>query len=202
MSQIDSQSVHDFLESLAAKTPTPGGGAAASVAGALAGALGEMVVNFSVGKKSLEAHRPQLEHALETLARARDILIELAEEDAAAYATLNDLMKLPDGHDRKRLEWKDAVTMAVQVPRSVAAACCDLLRLLETLAPITNTNLRSDLAIAAILADAAARSAWWNIAVNLPLLNDPGEREAIHTSTKQMLADAAARRERIEQACV
>ena len=55
--------------------------------------------------------------------------------------------------------------------RAVVGACCDLLRQMESLAPITNQQLRSDLAIAAILTEGAAKSGWWNVKMNVMLLS-------------------------------
>jgi formiminotetrahydrofolate cyclodeaminase len=51
-------SIEKFLEAASAKQPTPGGGSISALAGALAAAMGEMVVNYSVGKKGLESHTP------------------------------------------------------------------------------------------------------------------------------------------------
>src|SRR5262249_43764940 len=76
------QSLNDFLASIAFKTPTPGGGAVASTVAALAAALAQMVVAYSAGKKSLAQHEPTLQSSLKTLERARQILLQLADEDA------------------------------------------------------------------------------------------------------------------------
>jgi formiminotetrahydrofolate cyclodeaminase len=76
-----------------------------------------------------------------------------------------------------------------------------LLRLVESLAPITNKFLRSDLAIAAVLGEAAARSAWWNVLVNLALIPDADERGRVQRSSLAMVDDAAERRVRVERAC-
>ena len=59
-----SHSLNDFLTALAAKQPAPGGGSVAALAGALAAAMGEMVLNYSIGKKDLAAHEPTLRAAL------------------------------------------------------------------------------------------------------------------------------------------
>ena len=42
---------NEYLEALASKAPTPGGGSAAAVYGAIGTALGEMVGNLTSGKK-------------------------------------------------------------------------------------------------------------------------------------------------------
>ena len=73
--------IDGFLTALAAKQPAPGGGSVAALAGALAAAMGEMVLNYSVGKKDLAAHEPALREALTELTRARAMLLELLIEN-------------------------------------------------------------------------------------------------------------------------
>jgi formiminotetrahydrofolate cyclodeaminase len=60
-----------LLAQIAAKSPTPGGGAVACATGALAAALAGMVVSYSLGKKSLAAHQADLEKAAHALENAR-----------------------------------------------------------------------------------------------------------------------------------
>ena len=62
--------IEQFLDATAAKQPTPGGGSVTALAGALAASMGEMVLNYSVGKKGLEAHQDQLKPALHEFHRA------------------------------------------------------------------------------------------------------------------------------------
>jgi formiminotetrahydrofolate cyclodeaminase len=193
--------VAEFLAATAAKSPTPGGGAVASIVGALAAALAQMVVNYSAGKKSLAAHEPELRDSLGRLERARAVMLELAEEDAAAYGLVNELSKLSDGDERKQRELPAATRASVQVPMAVMAACVDLLRHFERLASITNRQLRSDLAIAAILAECTARASRWNIAVNVPFLPDESERTAAMQQTLAMVDESAALCKRVCAAC-
>jgi len=198
---LESFTFGDLLAQIAAKTPAPGGGAVASAVGALGAALGSMVVAYSLGKKSLAQHQPALETAAATLERARRVLLELAQEDAAAYDRYSELSRLPEGDPRRASELPAVAALCLQAPQAAAATACDLLRLLEDLAPITNRHLRSDLAIAAILAEAAARSAWWNVLVNLSNLPDAAQRDRIAADVQAMLEEAAQRRARIERAC-
>jgi formiminotetrahydrofolate cyclodeaminase len=198
---LRSFTVADFMNQLGAKTPAPGGGAAASVAGALAASLARMVVAYSVGKKSLAEHQGTLERAAVILARASEMLLELADEDAAAYALVNELSRLPETDARRGREWGGAVDASINVPRAVVGACADLLRLMESLCAITNTQLRSDLAIAAILTEAAGRSGWWNVRVNLAFITDAGARAEIERGMRALLDEAAGRRAKIEEAC-
>lgn len=157
----------DLLESVAAKTPTPGGGAVASAVGALAAALAGMVVSYSVGKKTLAAHEPLLQEARAELTRARTLLLRLADEDAAAYGLVNELQKLPETDSRRVAELPAALQAAADVPLAAMALSVDLLRMYQDLVPKTNKFLHSDLGIATVLAEAANRSSAWNVAANM-----------------------------------
>src|SRR5208282_2457348 len=78
-------SIEEFLKAAGSRQPTPGGGSAAALAGALAAAMGEMVFNYSVGKKGLEKDQAELMDALAEIGRAREMLTELMVEDQSAY---------------------------------------------------------------------------------------------------------------------
>ncbi|VAX38601.1 Formiminotetrahydrofolate cyclodeaminase, partial [hydrothermal vent metagenome] len=197
---LATRTLGDFLDQLAAKTPTPGGGAVASAVGALGSALGEMVLAYSLGKKSLAEHEPKLREASAKLSRARTVLLELAAEDEAAYGLVNELSKLPEG-DARRADLPAATLAAARVPLSCMAACASVLRLLDTLPGITNKYLHSDLAIAAILAEAATRSAAWNVRVNLPGITDAQVRESLTHECEQLLTGSIETAGRVERAC-
>ncbi len=193
--------VDTFFEQLGAKTPAPGGGAAACMAGATAAALAHMVVAYSLGKKNLAEHETHLQQASASLARVRALMLQLADEDAAAYALVNELQKLPEGDARREAEFTGAAEAAVAVPRAALALSLDMLRLVESLCGRSNKFLRSDLAIAAVLGEAAARSAWWNVNINLPLLTDVAERGRIGAEGERACAKAREIRAAVEGAC-
>ena len=74
--------IRDFLNAAAAKKPTPGGGSVTALVGALAASMGEMTLNYSIGKKGLEPHQDELKRALAQLTRAREVLLKLIDEEA------------------------------------------------------------------------------------------------------------------------
>lgn len=191
----------ELLDRTSEKSPVPGGGAVTGAVGALAAALGGMVVAYSVGRKSLIEHRSELDHAARSLAHAREVLVMLAAEDAEAYALVNELMRLPEGDDRRSAEMPAAAEAATRIPLAVIATCADLLRLMDRLTAITNPHLRSDLAIAAVLADAAARASRWNVAINLPLWRQVGLAGDPLAEADAMLGRCAELASGIERAC-
>jgi methenyltetrahydrofolate cyclohydrolase len=197
---LGDQPIGAWLNQLAAKTPAPGGGAVAALVGAISAALGSMVIAYTRGKKAYAQHETQLAEAAARLERLRDMLVQLAEEDAAAYAHLNSLMRLPQDDPLRISQWEDAVAEAIAVPRAGVATATALGRLLESLVPISNRWLGSDLAIASDLSAAAARAFLWNVRVNLEQIEVPEHRTAILAETLTMVSEAQAACERVQAA--
>jgi formiminotetrahydrofolate cyclodeaminase len=153
--------IEKFLEELAAKKPTPGGGAVAALAGALATAMGEMVLNYSVGKKGLEEHQERLKVILAEFTRARAMMLEWMIEDQEAFEKLSAVRKSGS------TDVDEALLLCVNVPLSMAATAGQLLKLTEELAEIANPYLLSDLAVCAELAMATVRTGVYNVRINL-----------------------------------
>ena len=93
--KLEGLSINDFLDAVGAKTPTPGGGAVAAVVSAIGAALGRMVLNYSIGKKSMSEHDGLHRRTLKELDDLAQEALRLSEADARAYGQLNDLWKLP-----------------------------------------------------------------------------------------------------------
>lgn len=201
MQPLGSFRFDELLAAIAAKQPTPGGGAVAAATGATAAALAGMVVSYSLGKKDLAAHQPALTDAAAHLQRARAVFLELADEDAAAYAWLNGLQKLPEADAKRAAEYPQAVAACVQAPMATLAASVDIARLCRALVSITNKWLKSDLAIAAILADAAAKSAACNVRINTPLVADAAARAKAEQQTTDLVAEASRLAQATQAAC-
>lgn len=198
---IAALSTGELLAALAAKQPVPGGGAAAGLVLATAAGLGSMVLRYSVGKKAFAAWNGELEAALETCDRLRLDALAAADADAAAYAGLSSLWKLADDDPTRVERWMPAVEAAIAAPRHAMHLAETLLTTLEPLPGRTSKTIRSDLAIAAILADAACRSAAWNVRINLPLLGDDAAAAAEGAAIEERLVAFRRRAEAIEAQC-
>ncbi len=198
---IAALSTGELFAALAAKQPVPGGGAAAGLVLATAAGLGSMVLRYSVGKKAFAAWNGELEAALETCDRLRLDALAAADADAAAYAGLSSLWKLADDDPIRVERWKPAVEAAIAAPRHAMHLAETLLTTLEPLPGRTSKTIRSDLAIAAILADAACRSAAWNVRINLPLLGDDAAAAAEGAAIEERLVAFRRRAEAIEARC-
>lgn len=192
---LGGQVVGAFLDALAAKQPVPGGGAAAGLVLATAASLGSMVLRYSVEKPAFASHRGELESILAELDRMRVESLAAADADARAYAGLQSVWKLPKEDPARAASIRSAAEKAIEAPRSVMTLASRLLDLAETLPDRTAKSLASDLAIAALLADAGFRAAAANVRINLPLLGDAPHAAA---ESARLDADLAAFRRRAE----
>jgi len=174
--------IEKFLEAAAAKQPTPGGGSVSALAGALAASMGEMVLNYSVGKKGLEAQQEKLKAGLAEFTRARGMMLELMVEDQAAFDELSGARK---SQDAKKIA--AAVTICVNVPLTMAATSLAVIELAESLVGGVNKYLLSDLAVCAELAMATVRCALYNVRVNLPEIGDAAQNRRIEQEETRLL---------------
>src|SRR3954467_15564796 len=165
--------IEPFVEGLAAPTATPGGGSASAAAGAMAAALGQMVASMSRGKKAYLQHERELSDAIARLSQLREELKAAVDADAQSY---NDVVKAykaakesGDGSGAINIALKNAT----RIPLGVAERSKQVAALIETLKPITNPKMASDLTVGAALAKAAITGALANVEINLESLEDP-----------------------------
>lgn len=197
---IEQQTVGEFLEALAAKSPTPGGGAVASVTASIAAALAQMVLRYSQGKKSLAEHAQLHETSLDELQQLGADALALAQADAEAYGKLNTLWKLDKDDPVRQREWVGAVSGAIDAPRRVMLVSVRMLERFGDLVGKTNAMLDSDLAIAAVLADAGVRAGAWNVRINLPLVDDADAARQLGAEIEAIIERSRDLCDRVERA--
>jgi methenyltetrahydrofolate cyclohydrolase len=186
-----STTIHDFLQAAAARQPIPGGGSVTALVGALAASMGEMVLNYSIGKKNLAPHESELRSALSEFTRARVILLRLMQEDQAAYEAIAALRKLPPDSPQRQSQYAEMLNACIRVPEAVAATALAVLELCDRLADKVNVHLLSDLAVCAELSMATIRCGACNVRVNLPDLTDPAERKRFRQEAEGMVTRGA-----------
>ncbi|MBE3040165.1 MAG: cyclodeaminase/cyclohydrolase family protein, partial [Chloroflexi bacterium] len=166
----------NFLDDLAAATPTPGGGSAAAHAGAMGAALVAMVARLTVGKKKYATVEAQMTEILNQAERLRRELTAAVDEDSAAFEGVLASFKLPKDtpeQEKVRAEAIEKATLhAAQVPLTVAQKSVSVMALAERAVTLGNLNAISDGASAAAMARAALTSAGYNVRINLAGLAD------------------------------
>ena len=175
-SRIRDRTLAEFIGALASSAPVPGGGSASAITGSLAAALVRMVVALSLDRPKYAAYESTLRRADEVAERALERLLELADEDAAAYGRLAAGFRMPKTtpaeQDARRDVIRASARDAALSPLAVLRECWDVLVAAEAIAGRSNVNAASDVATAASLAEAAARGAASNVLINLPMTHD------------------------------
>jgi formiminotetrahydrofolate cyclodeaminase len=185
------QTIDEFLAAAAAKQPTPGGGSVTALVGALAASMGEMVVNYSIGKKDLAEHQAELKESLAEFGRARQMLLELMIEDQAGFEMLSTARKLPPGDAQRQGKFHAALLTCIRVPQAIAALAAAVLQLCEKLVDRVNRYLLSDLAVCAELSVATIRCAAYNVRINLHDLSDAPERKKFDDWAARQVQEAS-----------
>jgi methenyltetrahydrofolate cyclohydrolase len=165
-----------FTALLGSTEPVPGGGSASAVAASLAASLVEMVAGLSLDRPKYRPYASTVERALRAGQRARRHFLELADADAAAYARYSEARRGSKASAERDPELERTVAFAARsaadVPLEIVRACRDLAVEIEALSGRSNVNASSDLNVAALLVDAAARGAGANVLINLPSVDD------------------------------
>ncbi len=178
-------SVNDWLESLAAKQPTPGGGAVAALAAAIAAAQLAMVAIYTTGSK-WQDREVRMKELNEELSELRGKALELVDADAKAFAKVGAAYGMPKETDDQKAARTEAIqeslVQAADPPTQTAQLAGRLVEIAVEIAKQGNPSVISDVAVGASLAKASLESAIMNIEINEIAIKD--------TSVKQKLRQA------------
>ena len=183
----------EFMNALASKEPTPGGGGAAAVIGSVAAALGSMVANLTTGKKKYEQYQEDMDRILIFLEEAIWDINSYIEKDADAYKPVIEAYKVPK-EDPKRAEiLEKALLAAAVVPMELAGKVNDLIPVLEELEEKGNKMALTDVAVAAVACKAAMEGAVMNVYANTKLLTNPMIAQGLNKKAMKLVTDGGKR---------
>ena len=183
-----------FLEELASKQPTPGGGAASALCGATAAALTAMLGNLTAGKAGSEDNDKMALEIIIAADKLRLELAQLADDDAAVFNKFMEAYKMPKATDTEKAMRTAAIGQAAiaaaEVPMQIANKSLEVLKLARKLIVFGNPNAISDGTVSALMARAALRSALYNVKINLGLIKDDEYLAAARAKMQQLEAKA------------
>jgi formiminotetrahydrofolate cyclodeaminase len=186
-----------FLDELASEQPTPGGGGAAAIMGAVGAALVSMVANLTIGKKNYEAFDAELKATNAEAEKVRAELTAAIDEDVVAFNAVMGAYGLPRGTDDEKAARAAAIQAALKqatdAPLRAVKACHEVIKLSAVVADKGNINVISDAGVAVLAANAGLRSAALNVYINAKSIKDR-EFAEIRLGEVNALTDLAARK--------
>ena len=173
---IKDMTIQTFLDELAGKASTPGGGAAAAISGAMGAALISMVANFTIGKKGYEDVEDESKDILDKAEKLRADLTEAINDDVRVFNRVMDSYGMPKETDDEKAarsaEIQAALKEATDVPLECAKLCREVVNLSQPIADKGNNNVISDAGVAVLAGYAGLRSAALNVYINIGGIKD------------------------------
>ncbi len=189
--KLTQKTVEGLLTEFASDSPAPGGGSAAALAGALAASLCEMVARLTLGREKLKEAWPAMERVLAKAQHLGTRLRELVDEDTVAYASVVTARRLPkDSSAEKTMRdhaIQESLLRAARVPLETLRSLAELSGLVLLAAEKGNPNCITDAGASAVMIEAGAQAAAWNVRINLPGIRDAAVRDQLKTDAGDAL---------------
>ena len=187
----EEKKISEYLEVLSSKAPVPGGGGASALAGALGNALGQMVINLTVGKKKYAEVEEEMQKYLTDLKTMQQEFLHLSDRDAEVFAPLAECYRLPSATLEEK-EHKDAVMEeklldASMVPVEIMEKSLELLEILDVLADKGSRMAVSDVGVAVQFTRTALLGAVMNVYINTKSMKNREKAEEINQKAKRMI---------------
>ena len=197
---ITDSPIEQFLADLASSSPTPGGGSAAGIIGAMGAALISMVCNVTLGKKECEPVAAEMHAVLGRSEELRRRLTALVAEDVAAFGALMNAYRLPKAGDEEKAQRSAAIQSslhaATSAPLDCARACAAVIALSKRAALHGYSGVVSDAGVGVLAANTGLRGAALNVQINAPLLKDHEFAAQVDYGTRQLVGRRRARQRR------
>jgi formiminotetrahydrofolate cyclodeaminase len=187
-------SVAQLLEALASPEPTPGGGTAAAIVGAMGASLLVMIAGLAKSKNNTDEEKRALAKARDQLQPLTTHLTKLADADSESFNAVMAAYRLPKATDEEKAARSRAIQEALRgatiVPLDTLRACADVLAQAQAVALNGNPAAASDAGVAVELIRAAAAGAYANVRINLESIKDEGFKTSTHAEAARLSSAA------------
>lgn len=185
------QNIKEYIDKLASKSPTPGGGGVSALCAGFGSALASMVCNLTVGKPKYTQYDKELNEILTEARSLCDKCLALAEEDEIAFEPLSKAYSLKSTTDEEK-RYKEAVMekallAAADVPLRSAQAAYDTIMLHKKLVEKGSKLVISDVGVGVQLARAALTGAFLNVKINTKMMADRSVASKIDETANELV---------------
>ncbi len=181
-------SIEGFLDALGSTSHIPGGGAAAAQLGATACALAEKTARITLSNKNYAAVHEDAKRWISVFPEARDILLDLMDEDAKQFQNLMEAYKNFKKEGKSEAETEEAMQeifiKAAEAPTQIASLMADLSELFTEVLHKGNKNLLSDSIMAAQFAIGAIHAAILNVRINAKAVHNDFYQHEVEESIR------------------
>ncbi len=203
MSEIKDKSIEQFLDELASRQATPGGGSAAAVMGAQSAALTSMVCNLTIGKPKYAAVEQDMQALLQQSELLREKLTGMIKADVDVFDKLMASYGLPKETDEQKQQRSAQIQRVLKeatiVPLDCAKACAEAIALSRIAADKGNLGVISDAGVAVMAGYSALKSAALNVYINAGSIKDKTFADEKLAELEQVLTGADVDTEEIYQ---
>lgn len=182
-----------FVDVLASKEPTPGGGGASALVGASGVALGHMVGELTVGKKKYADVEEEIKRLMVESEELQSQLLQLVQKDAESFEPLVKAYRLPKNTEEQRIEKERIVEQelrnACEVPFEIMEKCAEGIKLCNEFAKKGSVMATSDAGAGAIFCKAALQSASLNVYINTKSMKDREYAEKLNAKADALIRE-------------
>jgi formiminotetrahydrofolate cyclodeaminase len=186
---LTTQTVDSFLAAIRSSNPTPGGGSASALAGAMGASLLAMVAGLPKSKAASAEDAERLKAAGERCTALAGDLETLVERDSDAYNTVLSAYRLPKDTDGEKAARSAAIQAgfraAIAAPLDVMRACAAAVEQGVVVATLGLASASSDVQVGIELLNAALRGAKLNVETNLGSVKDAGYLAKVREDVKE-----------------
>ena len=201
INMVETATCGEFLTRLASDAPTPGGGGASALCGAIGAALVSMVANLTSGRKRYAEYQADIERILVRAEQLRVQLLKLADRDAEVFEPLSKAYGLPTDTDEQKAH-KEAVMEAALyaaclVPIELLERAVEVLALHEELVVKGSRLLISDVGVGAAALRAAISGASLNVYINTKSMKNAARAAELNAKADGLVCDGTARCDKV-----
>ncbi len=201
--EIKDKTLQHFLDELASKQATPGGGSVAALMGAQAAALVSMVCHLTIGKEKYQSVEIEMQDLLKEAEALRETLTDMIRADVEVFERLMACYAMPKSTEQEKIERSEAIQLilkeATLVPLACAQACMQAIELSRIAAEKGNTGVVSDAGVAVMAAYSGLKSAALNVYINTGSLKDKAFAQEKINLIETLISTAETQTEEIYQ---
>ena len=196
---IESMRIQEFLDVLSSKEPVPGGGGAS----ALAGALGQMVSNLTIGKKKYALVEDEIKELAERMKGIQGQFTQLADQDAKVFAPLAKCYSLPSDTEEEKAYKAEVMEArlldASLVPMEIMEKAAEMLEIMDILADKGSRMAVSDVGVGVQFIRTALLGAVMNVYINTKSMKNRGKAEEMNEKAERLIREGTEAADRIYQ---